>query len=265
MRWDVVEIGLNHDLPIEDPVATAELIAKRLNRNIRLVYQNKYTYDARKNMVTAIGGFEFVKVQDFVVNDSDTYLTMTATNYQANKILELAGIDRLRNAQFVNRRLHDLLSDLNNPFDLYEIEDEKGDYDIRIFHDTVDLGVYVMGGWSNWVRYFHDISEYRDILADYRKQIYERAKMFGCNEVIICCDQGPGEIIYGNMIYPAARLKEFVQTFQYLNGNEWLRGESVEEWKRKAKHIMFASAFENTLSFSDGDFIEVIFDDFAGI
>ena len=31
MGWDVVEIGLKHDLPFEDPMATAKAVAQRLN------------------------------------------------------------------------------------------------------------------------------------------------------------------------------------------------------------------------------------------
>lgn len=51
MGWDVVQIGLRHSLPVHDPFATAKEIAKRMNRNIRLVYRNKYKYDKEKNVV----------------------------------------------------------------------------------------------------------------------------------------------------------------------------------------------------------------------
>jgi len=36
MGWDVVQIGLRHNLPVHDPFATAKEVAKRMNRNIRL-------------------------------------------------------------------------------------------------------------------------------------------------------------------------------------------------------------------------------------
>ena len=49
MGWDVVQIGLRHNLPVHDPFATAREVAKRMNRNIRLIYENKYEYDSEKN------------------------------------------------------------------------------------------------------------------------------------------------------------------------------------------------------------------------
>lgn len=51
MGWDVEEIGLKHDLPVNDPFATAQEVAKRMNRNIRLVYRNEYEYDIENNVV----------------------------------------------------------------------------------------------------------------------------------------------------------------------------------------------------------------------
>ena len=38
MGWDVVQIGLRHNLPAHDPFATAKEVAKRMNRNVRHVY-----------------------------------------------------------------------------------------------------------------------------------------------------------------------------------------------------------------------------------
>lgn len=48
MGWDVVQIGLRHNLPVHDPFATAKEVAKRMNRNIRLVCRNEYEYDIEK-------------------------------------------------------------------------------------------------------------------------------------------------------------------------------------------------------------------------
>ena len=53
MGWDVVQIGLKHDLPVEDPIATAQEVAKRLKRNIHLVYRDEYNYDAVNNIVSS--------------------------------------------------------------------------------------------------------------------------------------------------------------------------------------------------------------------
>lgn len=96
-------------------------------------------------------------------------------------------------------------------------------------------------------------------------QIYRQAKMFGCNEVIICSDQGPTEMIYNNADYPADKLKEYARSFQYLNDTTWLEKWKKEDWKKNARHIMFSSVFQNQLDLSDEDFVEVIYDDFSDI
>ena len=86
MGWDVVQIGLRHNLPVHDPFATAKEVAKRMNRNVRLVYRNEYEYDSVNNVVRQAGGEEFVELDKFEVNNSRDYLQMIASDYQAKQI-----------------------------------------------------------------------------------------------------------------------------------------------------------------------------------
>ena len=51
MGWDVVQIGLRHNLPIDDPMATVKEIAARMKQNIRLVARDDYRFDTEKNLV----------------------------------------------------------------------------------------------------------------------------------------------------------------------------------------------------------------------
>lgn len=257
MGWDVVQIGLRHNLPVHDPFATAKEVAKRMNRNIRLVYRNKYKYDKEKNVVRKVNAYELIELGKYEVNSSEDYLQMIASDYQTRQILESMGEDKLRKVTFVGEFADFILN--NDTFELYEIEDDE--LFIRIFKENVDLDVYVDGRWGCWERAFHSLSQdYREWLYQYRMQIYEQAQIFGCNEVIICSDQGPTELIYDRMDYSADNLKEYIRSFQYLENRY-----DKEEWKNYAKHIMFSSYFQNQLEFSDGDFIEVVFDDFNDI
>ena len=106
---------------------------------------------------------------------------------------------------------------------------------------------------------------HREWLHTYRMKIYERARLFGCNEVIIFSDQGPTEAIYNNINYRAESLKEYAHSFQYYKDQCWLEDSEIEEWKKDAKHIMFSSVFQNQLTLNNDDFIEVIYDDFSDI
>ena len=267
MGWDVVQIGLRHNLPVNDPFATAKEVAKRMNRNVRLVYRNEYEYDKENNVVREVNGCELIELGKFEVNNSNDYLKMTVSDYQAHQIQEIAGIDKLRQATFVGEWADSILSDIEgDPFELYEIEDNDETLDIRIFKENVNLDVCIRGRWHWWEDAFHSSrQEKKEWLHNYRMKIYHQAKMFGCNEVIICADQGPTELIYDNMDYLADNLKEYARSFQYLKDSCWVEEYKKEEWKKNAKHITFSSYFHNQLDLSNEDFVEVIYDDFSDI
>ena len=264
MGWDVVEIGLRHNLPVHDPFATAKEVAKRMNQNVKLVYRNEYKYDKEKNVVSEVNGYELFELGKFEVNNSNDYLKMTVSDYQAHQIQKLVGIDKLRKATFVGEFADLILS--SDTFELYEIEDNEETLDIRIFKENVDLDVNIDGRWYRWEETFHSTSqENRERLHKYRMQIFHQAKMFGCNEVIICADQGPGMWIYDNANFPADKLKEYAHSYQYLQESTWIEESEKEEWKKNAKHIVFSSYFQNQLNLSNEDFVEVIYDDFSDI
>lgn len=265
MGWDVVEIGLRHNLPVNDPFATAQEVAKRMKQNVRLVYQNEYEYDIAKNVVKEAEGDEFIELGKYEVNDSKDYLQMTVSDYQAHQIQESTGIEKLRQTTFEGEYADLILDDIEDSFELYEIEGRKDNTYIRIFKENVDLDVSVIERWRTWEYAFHLSGKYREWLRNYRMQIYHQAKMFGCQEVIICSDQGPTEMIYNNMHYSSDNLKEYARSYQYLKDTTWLEEWKKEDWKKNAKQIMFSSYFQNQLNLSGDDFIDVIFDDFSDI
>lgn len=266
MGWDVVEIGLRHNLPVNDPFETAKEVAKRMKQNVRLVYRNKYEYDSTNNVVRKVGGYELIELGKFEVNNSGNYLQMTVSDYQAHEILESVGIDKLRLATFEGEFTESILDDIEDPFELYEIEDKKDCLDIRIFKENVNLDVYVIERWHKWEDAFNQSSqEDREWLSDYRMKIYNQAKLFGCNEVIICADQGPGMWIYDNANFLADKLKEYARSYQYLQESTWIEESEKKDWKKHAKHVLFSSVFNNQLTLSDGDWVEVIYDDFSDI
>lgn len=265
MGWDVVQIGLGHDLPVDDPHKTAQEIAKRMERNVTLAYYKKYEYDIASNVIHYKNKQELIELGRYEVDDSKSPLLMTVADYQVKQILDLVGIDKLRKATFANDWASDILYEPEEPFELYEIEDDEGDLDIWIFKENVDLDIHSQGRWNHLERTFHQPDENRERLHDYRMQIYNRAKLFGCKDVIICADQGPTESIVDNLNYTADRLREYARTYEYLNGYDGWDSHEVEEWKKEAKHIMFSSVFQGQINLSDTDFVEVIYDDFRDL
>ena len=183
MGWDVVQIGLRHNLPVHDSFATANEVAKRMNRNIRLVCRNEYKYDIEKNVVREAKGDDLIELEKYEVNKSTDYLEMTVSDYQAIKIKELVGLDKLRKATFTSEYAELILSDLEEPFALYEIEDRKDNLYISIFKENVELDVSVIERWRTWEHAFHSSGKWREWLRDYRMKIYHQAKMFGCTSL----------------------------------------------------------------------------------
>lgn len=264
MGWDVVQIGLRHNLPVHDPFATAKEVAKRMNQNIRLVYRKEYEYDIEKNVLSKAKGYDLIELGTFEVEKSSNYLRMIVSNYQAQHILKQVGIEKLRESIIDDELAKSISYDLKNPYDYYEIDNDEESLNIGIYKENVDLDISVDERWPSWEMAFHHLESEREWLHNYRMQIYRQAKLFGCNEVIICSDQGPTEYIYDGMDLPADELMKYTRSFQYLKGNGWL-DESEDEWKKHAKHIMFSSVFQNQLILSDEDWVEVIYDDFSDI
>ena len=133
MGWDVVEIGLRHNLPVNDPFATAHEVAKRLKQNVRLVYRNEYEYDSTNDVVRKVEGYELIELGKFEVNDSEDYLQMTVSDYQAHQILKSVGIEKLRQATFEGEFADLILDEIGDPYELYEIEDNDENLSIRFF------------------------------------------------------------------------------------------------------------------------------------
>jgi hypothetical protein len=254
MGWDVVQIGLRHDLPVNDPFATAKEVAKRTNRNIRLVYEK-----ARKN------GYQLTELCKYEINSSNDYLRMIAYYYHEHQTQKMDGKARGFIAGSKQEGVKSMLDYIEDLYVLYEIEDDEESFSIKVFKENVNLDVSIGVRWNSWEKAFHSPEDQRrDYLYDCRMKIYNQAKLFGCNEVIICSDQGPTERICENMNYSADNLKEYVRSYKYLKGNAWLN-KKEDEWKKHAKHIMFSSVFQNQLILSDDDIVEVIYDDFSDI
>ncbi|MCI6618050.1 MAG: hypothetical protein MSD82_04270 [Prevotella sp.] len=264
MGWDVVEIGLKHKLPVQDAFATARDIAKRLNRNVRLFARNDYMYDKERNLISSIDGREVTELQTFRVDDSDKVVRMIAERYQIKQILEQAGEGRLRSAKFSDACAHNIIDELDDPFELYELYMDEDDCGVAIFEENIDLDIYVTSRWSSWEHAFHKDSEFynKNWLMAYRMQFFERAQLFGCEEVIICSDQGPTQQIYDAIDLSSSELVDFARSYKYLDN---MPTDQKERWKMDARQIYFPDVFTGQFHLNDNEFVEVIFDDFKDL
>ena len=156
-----------------------------------------------------------------------------------------------------------ILDDLEEPSPSYELEDKEEKLWITIFKENVTLDIYVIERWFNWAREFEEPDDCGEYLRNYRMQVFNQAKIFGCEEVINCADQGPTMAIYDNADYSADELKEYVRSRKYVEDSNWLEPKKIEHWKKYGRHVKFSDFFENKLSFEDDDFVELVYDDFS--
>lgn len=54
MGWDVVQLGLKHDLPIDDPQAMAQVLARRMGCDVQVGYYKDCEYDEAERRVYSI-------------------------------------------------------------------------------------------------------------------------------------------------------------------------------------------------------------------
>lgn len=265
MGWDVVQIGLRHNLPVESPRETAKAIAERMKRNVCIGYRKEYDFNSETEELDWADHYDLVEIEKIIVNDTDDFIFLTITNYQVLQIQDSLGIEKIRELSKSNEVAEFILYDLEEPAPIYELEIEEDDEKkmIDIFKENVTLDIYVIERWFNWAREFEEPDDCGEYLRNYRMQVFNQAKIFGCEEVINCADQGPTMAIYDNADYSADELKEYVRSRKYVEDSNWLEPKKIEHWKKYGRHVKFSDFFENKLSFEDDDFVELVYDDFS--
>jgi len=264
MGWDVVQIGLKHNLPVHDMHATARELSRRLNRNLRLNICDEYVYSKESHSIKSVPGWEnYVEVDRYVIDDSNVFVNLVACNYQAKQLYQEIGAEGFLSLSFEDEQAkHILFHTDDGEYPLYELyykDDDGNDVEIRLFKENVDLDFYVKEKWSLFAEAFSMECE-SDRLLEIRNKVLEQAKLFGCEEIVYCPDQGPGEYIFSKIFLPSDTLKDYILTKRYLL--EYFDCDKVEyeEWLKDARYIDYQSYFDNGPMIAPGEFIEVIFD-----
>mgnify|MGYP006979265804 CR=1 FL=1 len=270
MGWDVVAIGLKHTLPIDDPFTMAREVATRFRKNVKLVASDTYHLDEVERVVSYVEGYKEIEVGEVLNGCSDQWLKLYVNNYQVKIILGKVGQNGLDHLRFVGCDAHSLLSDALDEEPLYEIIDSSQSAEISVYPENVDLDIYVCGRWGSWERAFRGGDERtpnacREWLESHRLIMYERARLLGCQSMVIFSDQGPTELIYDNVGWSADKLLEYILSRQYLETG-WLESpQEVEEWREYGKIVNFPAYFSGTLSFREEEFVDLVIDDFSDL
>ena len=270
MGWDVVQLGLKHDLPIDDPLATAQVLARRMGCDVQVGYYKDCEYDEAEQRVYSIPS-AFVPLGTPHRGGSSAYcLRLVIGNYWADELNQRIAPYGLSEIDFEETWIRSFLLEGGNDYQLYTLESDDNEdgnaIEIRIFKETVNLALYAVERWYMWARHFESTDEEHWLrLQEYRMQVYERAKAFGCEQVLYFADQGPTELIYDDMDKGAGELLAYVHTRRYLDDSSWIEPEDQEIWRRDGLHIQYADYFKGNIPWHEGVWIEVVFDDFRDL
>ena len=264
MGADAVNIGLNHTLPVDDPRVLAREIAQRLQWNIKLGYDSWTKYDEARRLVSETP-YNFVELERFVVDESKPFYRLSIPDYQYKLIREKIGKSNLKTMNYSSRHLKVEITSNGAPGSLYELEiKEPYDETIYIHKEHIELGVYQTARWFGWIRKF-DSKEDWQLLLNYRLQVAERAKAFGCSQVIFFADQGPSQDIYETIKLSSQEIIQFILNRTYINNANDMSEQEKDEWIKTGKIIQYQDYFEDKIHLKDGEFIDVILDDFRGL
>lgn len=253
MSWDIVAIGTNHNLPVEDPIKTAEKLSSLVEGPISVGYYESWIYKPDVNKIIE-SEYKWIEINKINSSKQGSVVLFSIENFCARKLYRdlLAKIDSVEFEDEYHRNW--FMDDAKDkPFALYECESQSRPYfDLRIFKEIVDFSYDFPGRWFQFVRTLkkpHDIPNKNNIL-EFRKHIFRQLMVCGCNKAYYFADQGDGEMLF-NVIDKTA--KEWVD---YLE-----KGEYISD--RRPEIIEIPKLLGNSIRLSDNDWIDCFIDDFS--
>ncbi len=253
MGWDIVAIGTNHNLPVEDPIKTAERISTLVDGPISVGYYESWIFSPENNRIKRSQEYKWVEIAKISPQRDGMTTLFSIEDYCARKIYsDLQGT--IENELFVNKEERDrFVSDATDaPFALYECDSQtRPFFDLRILKEIVEFTDNFPGRWFQFVRTLKNplAQPNKDCILELRKHIFRQLKACGCDKAYYFADQGPGELL-SNAIDNSA--KEWVG---YLE-----RGEFVDD--KKPMIVEVEKLLDGSLILSDDDWIDCFIDNF---
>lgn len=266
MGCDVVQIGLGHNLPVEDPRALAREVSQRLGWNIQLGYWERMEYNETERCLKS-KPYSFIEMDRFVVDKSTPFYMLSISDYEKYIMRERFSQEELKQIHYSENYLRSVLLQEYEPYELYVLESTAGASNnvcISFFKENVDLDVYQTARWFGWLSYFES-DENQQLLYDYRKAVAERARAFGCSCVVFFADQGVSQRIYKYVPLPSRELIGYINNRTYLFEDNELTEQDRREWLEEGKIIQYADYFEGKLALGEKEFIDIIYDDFRNL
>ncbi len=222
MGWDIVAIGTNHRLPIDNPIETAKVLASVFDGTISIGYYIKWEFDKEKNIIHSPSGIP--KWQEIMLLDTGRIgykYRFEIKNECARRIYaQLTSIDSVDFVQeYANE---DFCSDIfSESYDLCKLESDDPYIDTRLYKEIVEFSENFGGRWFSFEESFTMPYEGVNKIAidDFRRQIYSQLKAYGCDCAYYFADQGYGEYLYDAIDRKSSDWLSFMKSLQYIDEN----------------------------------------------
>lgn len=260
MGWDIIAIGTNHNLPIEDPTATAKRLLPLCPGPVSIGHFSDWEYDPKENLIRRLSSTWKEEALLCGEKEGET-VKFIIENACALSIYENLG-KRFHEVNFISRDDKiSFLSYIKNRYALFELYNDKTWYpDNRIFQEIAEFSINFPGRWFQFLDLFRKPYEgdAKGILDKFRWDIYRQMRLCGCDKAYFFPDQNYGEWIYDNINLPSKEWVEYLMSGRHL------------EKSTKNKEIIVPLRILNIVDYVVGrivleeeDYIHCFIDDFS--
>lgn len=225
MGWDIVAIGTNHNLPVKDPVKTAERIAPLVDGPISVGYYEEWIYDEKLNRIdTPEGRWQWKEIARVNADKIGPLIFFEISNYCVRKIFAEIR-DKLKFVQFEYEedREQFLYLAKRKPFELYKCFDkEPRTFNMWIYREIVEFSENFPGRWRHFERTFENAPDSLEVrsLHEFRNHIFKQFQVCGCDMAYYFADQGPGEMLLDNLNLSSKKWRAYLVSGDFIDDSD---------------------------------------------
>lgn len=218
MGWDIVAIGTNHTLPIDNPIETAKRLLPLCAGPVSIGYYSDWEYKFQENII--VSKFSGWKELSSLCNDKcGETVKFNIQGYCASNIYEEIGRN-IKDVKFLDKDDKSIfISEIMDKYDIYELVNDLNWYpDNRIFFQIAEFSVDFPGRWFQFEYLFNKPYEgkAKEVLDKLRKDIYFQMKLCGCDKAYFFPDQSYGEFLYDKLNLPATEWLAYLMSGGHL-------------------------------------------------
>lgn len=258
MGWDIVAIGTNHNLPVKDPVKTAEKIAPLFDGPISVGYYETWIYDEKHNSIVTPGGkWQWKEIARVNTDKNGPLISFEISNYCVRKIYAEVR-NKLELVKFEDEEDREMFQYLakRKLFELYICScKETHSINLWIFREIVEFSVKFPGRWNQFERKFKNNPDSLEAhcLHDFRKFIYKQYQVCGCDMAYYFADQGPGEKLMDRLNLTSKKWRAYLDSGGFVEkGND-------------PKIMKICDYVAGDVILNDEDWVDCFIDDFSDL